>query len=624
MSDIEYKAKILRVNLTDHLARQEEIPSEVIKHFIGGAGTGIKYLFDDVKWGIKPLDPENKIIFSVGPLTGTSIPSTSRMAVIGKSPLTNAVGLALTGGYFPAEMKRAGYDLMIFEGRAEKPTYVVIKDGEVSFRSAAAIWGTYTTDCQQIIKDELHDQNYRIVCIGPAGENLIKIACIINERRAAGRKGLGAIMGSKNLKAIAVRGTRPVFVSSEKKLRAALKEMKIAMKESPVLYPIFSKYGTSRGVNNHCREGIFPAKNWTATGEFMPADRIGVEARQTRKIGQNGCFNCPVECGQLSLARTGVYSGVLAEGPEYETMYSFGGQTGVDNLDSIIACDRLSDELGLDTISAGVAIGFAMELFERGILKTQDTGGLDLRFGNHEAMFELLRKIGYREGLGDLLSNGVKIAAEKIGMGSEKYAMHVKGLELPGYDVRGLLAQGLNFATSFTGGDHNRGYAIQELFGAKVPFPVDRFSTENKGALTKWNQDVRAATSDAPTMCVFIFDMALYSVALRNTANLLEAVTGFSYTPDEVMQVGERISNVARAFNVREGFGRAQDTLPNRIMTERLRQGASKGHLISKEDLNLMLNEYYHARGWDLSSGKPNRTKLTELGLTYVADELDL
>jgi aldehyde:ferredoxin oxidoreductase len=624
MENTGYRGKMLRVDLTNRVAYQEVLPSEVVREFIGGAGTGIKYLFDRVKAGIDPLSPENQIMFSVGPFTGTSIPCASRMAVIGKSPLTNTVGVSLSGGFFPEEMKKAGYDLMIFEGKAEEPTYVVIKDEEVRFRNADALWGTQTTDCQQIIKDELHDQNLRIACIGPAGENLCRIACVINERRAAGRKGLGAIMGSKNLKAIAVRGSGSSFVASKEKLRPALKERTKAMKESPVLFPFFSKYGTSRGVNNHSAKGIFPARNWTATGEFMPVDRIGVEARQSRKIGQSRCAGCPVGCGQLTLARTGIYAGILSEGPEYETMYSFGGQTGVDNLDSIIASDRLSDELGLDTMSTGVAIGFAMELFERGILTTRDTEGLELRFGRHEAMFELVRKIAFRQGFGDLLADGVRIAALKIGKGSEKYAMHVKGLELPAYDVRGAYAHGLNYATSYTGADHNRGYAIQEIFGATVPYPVDRFGTEGKGELTKWNQDARAAVCDSPTMCAFIFDMALAPIALRNTAALMEAVTGFTFTPDDVLHVGERINNVARAFNVREGFGRAEDTLPERIMTEPLREGASKGHLISKEDLHVMLDEYYHARGWDLENGIPTRRKLTELGLEQVADELEL
>jgi aldehyde:ferredoxin oxidoreductase len=538
--------------------------------------------------------------------------------------LTNTVGLSLTGGYFPVEMKKAGFNALIIEGRAEKPTYVSIKDGEVRFRSAGKLWGTLTSDCQQLIKDELNDQNIRIACIGPAGENLSKMACIINEKRAAGRKGLGAVMGSKNLKAIAVRGTGSIPVASKEKFRVVLSEMKKAMKESPVLFPVFSKHGTSRGVDSQCAKGIFPAKNWTATGEFTPVDKIGLEGRKTRKVGQTHCARCPVSCGQLSLAKTGMYAGILSEGPEFETMYAFGGQTGVDNLDSIIAADRLADELGFDTISAGVTVGFAMELFERGFLTTADTEGLELNFGNHKAMVDLLRLIAFREGIGDLLSDGVKAAAEKIGKGTDQYALHVKGLELPGYDVRGAKAHGLNYATSFTGADHNRGYAIQEMFGIPIPYPVDRFKTENKGKLTKWNQDVRIATCDCPTMCVFILDMALAPIALQNTAALMEAVTGVTYTPEQIMKVGERINNIARAFNVREGFTRADDTLPERLMTEPLKKGPSKGHLISKDDLHLMLDEYYMARGWDLNTGVPTRKKLLELGLGYVADQLGL
>jgi aldehyde:ferredoxin oxidoreductase len=618
-----YTGKILRINLSTSTAKEEKLPPDVAKDFIGGAGLGIKYLFDELDAGTDPLGPGNKLIFSVGPFTGTSIPCASRMAVTAKSPLTNTVGVALTGGYFPVELKRAGYDALIIEGKAEKPTYIWIKDGKAQFRSAAGVWGLKTTDCQQIIKNELNDQNIRITCIGPAGENLSKIACIINEMRAAGRKGLGAVMGSKNLKAIAVRGTGSVSVASEEKLKKARGKMTTAMKESPVLYPEFSKLGTPMVVDATCALGIFPGKNFSATGEFAPVEQIGVEAQNTRNVGREHCYGCPVGCSQLRLARTGSYAGILTEGPEFETMYSFGGETGVDNIDSIIAADRLSDELGLDTISAGVAIGFAMELFEKGILSTADIGGLDLHFGNHEAMVTLLRWMAYREGIGDLLSDGVKAAAEKIGKGTEKYAMHVKGLELPGYDVRGAKAHGLNYATAYTGADHNRGYAFQEIFGIPLPYAVDRFAVEGKGKLTKWNQDVRSATCDAPTMCAFLLDMAVPAIAPQNTANLMEAVTGLTYTPEEVQKVGERMNNLARAFNAREGFTRADDTLPERLMTEPLKEGASKGHFISKDDLKQMLDEYYTERGWDLSTGSPTRAKLEELGLGYVADELE-
>lgn len=619
-----YTGKILRINLTDKTSKKEKLPLEVARDFIGGAGFGIKYLFDEVKPGVDPLGPENKLIYAPGPFSGTTIPCASRITAVGKSPLTNAVGMALSGGYFPAELKFAGYDVLIVEGKAEKPTYVWIKDGTVRFQDASKIWGTLTTDCQQIIKDELRDQNVRVSCIGPAGERLSRIACIINERRALGRKGLGAIMGSKNLKAIAVRGSGSVNIASDKKYKAARAAMLKAMKESPVLYSEFAKNGTPMVLDLTCAMGIFSAKNWTGTGEFTPADQLGIEGQNSRKIGREHCYDCPVGCSQLKLAKTGPYAGTLTEGPEFETLYAFGGETGVDNLDSIIAADRLSDELGLDTISAGVTIGFAMELFERGILGTTDTGGLELKFGNDQAMITLLRLMAYREGLGALLADGSKAAAEKIGRGTEKYAMHIKGLEPPAYDVRGAKAHGLNYATSYTGADHNRGYAFQEIFGIPVPFAVDRFSTENKGKLTKWNQDVRAATCDCPTMCAFLLDTALPGNATQNTSALMEAVTGLNITPDEVQKVGERVNNLARAFNVREGFTRADDTFPERLMTEPLKAGGSKGQLISKDDLKVMLDEYYTVRGWDLNTGIPTRTKLIELGLGYVADQLGI
>ena len=614
--------KLLRINLTDLSAKEEALPLDVAKHYIGGAGFGIKYLFDEVKVGTDPLSPENKLIFSSGPFTGTTIPCASRMAVTSKSPLTGAVGVALTGGYFPVELKCAGYDALIIEGKAAKPTYVWIKNGDVKFRTAKKVWGMRTTDCQQIIKNELNDQNVRIACIGPAGENLCKIACIINELRAAGRKGLGAVMGSKNLKAIAIRGNGEVPIGDKEKLRSARERFMKAMKESPILYSEFSKHGTPMVVDHNCAIGIFPAKNFSATGEFTPSDKIGVEVQGTRDTGSEHCYGCPVGCSQLKMAKTEPYTGILAEGPEYETFFSYGGETGVDNIDAIIAADRLSDELGLDTISAGVAIGFAMELYEKRILSNADTGGLDLRFGNHDAMLTLLRQMAFRIGIGDLLADGVRSSAKKIGKGSEKYAMHVKGLELPAYDVRGAKAHGLNYATSYTGADHNRGYAFQEIFGIPIPYAVDRFVVEGKGKLTKWNQDLRAATCDAPTMCAFILDMAVAAVAAQNTADLMEAVTGLKYTPDEVQNVGERINNLARSFNVREGFTRSDDTLPERLMTEPLKAGASKGHMISKDDLKQMLDEYYADRGWDIKSGVPTREKLTQLGLEYVADQL--
>ncbi|UCH45903.1 MAG: aldehyde ferredoxin oxidoreductase family protein [Nitrospiraceae bacterium] len=620
-----YTGKILRINLTDQTSKKEDLSLETAKDFIGGAGFGIKYLYDEVKADIDPFDSDNKLIFAPGPFSGTSVPCASRMSVTGKSPLTGTVGMALSGGHFPVEMKFAGYDALIVEGKAEEPTYVWIKNGDVKFRSAKKAWGLKTTDAQQVIKNELKDQNIRMVCIGPAGENLSKVACIINEMRAAGRKGLGAVMGAKNLKAVAVRGTGKIAIADKEKFKVAKGVFTKAMKDSPGLYKKFAHVGTGLGALSMSSKGIYPAKNFTATGEFTPMEEFGVDVQKERTIGREYCYGCPVGCSQLKMAKTGVYAGTMTEGPEYETTFSLGGQTGVSNYDAVIAADRLCDELGLDTVSAGVAIGFGMELFEKGIISKEDTGGIDLKFGNDEAMMILLRQMAYREGFGDILTDGVKVAAEKIGKGSEDYAIHVKGLELPGYDVRGSKAQGLNYATSYTGADHNRGYAIQEIKAMEVPIgDVDRLSIERKGELTVWNQDVRAATCDSPTMCAFLLDIVMAPTATQNTADLMEGVTGLTYTPEEVQQVGERINNLAKAFNMKAGFTRADDTLPKRLMTEPIKAGVAKGQKVSQEDLDYMLNEYYRIRGWDEKTGTPTREKLTELGLEYVADDLGL
>ncbi|MGD9189815.1 MAG: aldehyde ferredoxin oxidoreductase N-terminal domain-containing protein, partial [Desulfobacteraceae bacterium] len=323
-----YTGKILRIDLSAQTATTEDLPKEIAADFIGGAGFGIKYLFEEVPATADPLGPENKLIFASGPLSGTNIPCTSRMAVTAKSPLTGAVGMALSGGHFPAELKFAGYDALIVEGKSEAPTLLVIKDGDVKFKPAKKIWGMKTLDAQQIIKNDLKDQNYRVACIGPAGENLLKIASIINEWRAVGRKGLGAVMGSKNLKAIAIRGTGKVSVADEEKLKASRGSFTKAMKESEVLYPAFSKMGTPMVVDHTCTMGIFPTKNYSATGQYDPMDKIGVEVQMTRNVGSERCYGCPVGCSQLKLAKEKPYAGILTEGPEFETMYSFGGVTG--------------------------------------------------------------------------------------------------------------------------------------------------------------------------------------------------------------------------------------------------------------------------------------------------------
>ena len=609
-----YAGKVLRVNLTKATVSVEDLPEKTAVDYMGGAGFGLKYLFDEVDPTVDPLSPDNKLIFSVGPLTGTEAPCASRVKLTAKSPLTGAVGLSSSGGYFPAELKYSGFDVVIIEGKSEKPVFLWIKNGEASLKDAAAYWGTGTSDCTQLIKDKLNDQNVRIAGIGQAGENLSPLAAVINERHAAGRKGLGAVMGSKNLKAVAVRGTdTKVEIADPRAFKEARKKMHEAMKNSPVLYPKFSKFGTSFILNPLSAMGVLPIKNFSETGEHDFLGKFGPDAAESRRITNEYCHRCPVGCSQIRLAKEAPYTGMMSM-PEFETHFSFGSMTMVDNVDAIIAADKMCDEYGLDTMSTGVAIAFAMELTEKGLITKDDTDGVDLSFGNAEGMIEFVRRIAMRQGFGDVLAEGVKKAAGKIGKDAEKYAMHVKGLELPGYDVRGLKSHGLNYATAYTGADHNKGFSYQEVFGNPFPYPVDRLAAEGKGKLTKYNQDVRTVTTDCAPMCAFLLSQAVSKTPLENTAGLVTAATGIKFTPDDVYAVGERCVNTARLFNIRAGFTRADDDLPGRLKTEPIKGGGSKGAVISQEELDMMLDEYYEARGWT-KEGVPTDEKLKELGI---------
>jgi len=542
--------------------------------------------------------------------------------------------MALSGGHFPAEVKFAGYDVLIIEGVAASPLYVWIRDDQVSFRSADGLWGMSTLDCQSFLKDELGEPNARIACIGPAGEHQARIACIINERRAAGRKGMGAVMGSKNLKAIVVRGTREVPIAQPQHFKDARSRLLRLLKNTPSVYGGLSRVGTSDCIDVTCELGIFPAMNYSQTGEFEPADKVGSEVQARDTIRRVACYNCPVACSQIRLAADGPYAGFLTEGPEFESSWAFSGATGVDYLPALYAADRMCDELGLDTMSTGMTIAFAMELYERGILTQEDTGGLDLRFGNYESMIRLIHQMAYRQGFGDVLADGGVQAAKRIGRGSEKYVMHIKGLELPGYDVRGAKAHGLSYATTYVGADHNRGYAAQEIFGLKVPLAVDRFAVEGKAELCKWNQDMKMALCDCPTFCAFLLtagallDPAPQGLTQSGTearivtiTDMLASATGLPFTPADLARVGERANVLGRAFNVREGFSRKDDYLPDRLANEPLKGGASKGQRTSRQDQDYMLDRYYELYGYD-KNGIPTRKRLAELNLDSVAKAL--
>lgn len=631
-----YTGQVLWIDLTNKQATIEPTVPELARLFLGGAGFGVKTLYDRVLPGTDPLSPQNTLVFAPGPLTGTSSPCSSRITVTARSPLTGAVGMSTSGGHFPAELKFAGFDAIVIHGQATEPTYLVIRNGKAAFRSAKGLWGTGTTDCQAFIKEDLGDQNFRVACIGPAGEHLSRIACVINERRAMGRKGIGAVMGAKRLKAIAIRGEAGLAVAHPDRFEAARRELLQRFKTSPSLYPEMSKYGTSTVVDVACELGIFPTKNYTATGLFAPMEEIGYEAQAKDIIRQNPCYNCPVACSQVRMARSGDFTGALTEGPEFESSWSLGGATGVTDVSALYWADRLCDEYGLDTMSTGATIAFAMELAERGVLSPEETDGIELRFGDHRSMIRMIHRIAHRQGFGAVLADGTMAAARQIGRGSGSYALHVKGLELPGYDVRGAKAHGLNYATAYVGADHNRGYAAQEIFGSAIPVAVDRFTVDGKAELCKWNQVMKTALCDCPTFCAFLLSDGVAFLRpveqglsdahsegrVVNLAELISAATGMEYSPRELIDVGERVNTLGRCFNLREGFSRQDDYLPDRLTEEPIPGGLSKGHLTSRRDQDVLLARYYEVYGYD-HRGVPTEERLHHLGLKEVAEDLN-
>ena len=607
--------KLLRVDLTRMRILEETIPDEVFIKFIGGTGLGIKYLYDEVPAGTDPLGPDNKLIFSTGPLVGAKFICTTRCCCVTKSPLTGTVTSRLSGGAFPAELKFAGYDAIIVEGKAEKPVYLLISGGKAELKDAGHLWGTKVSECMEAIKAENGDKDLKIATIGPAGENLVKFASIINdnEMRAFGRAGVGAVQGSKNLKAIAIRAAsrNNIKIADDAAYKTVLKKLagEYRANEGLQFMGPTGTIGDTDGFQDPL--SIYPSKNFMTTGEDYSAF-VGEQPNNIRRIGNRGCYTCPVKCGQLKKTRDDSnYPGIVGE-PEYETIFSFGGECGNKDMDALIMADHISDEYGMDTISAGVTVGFAMELFEKGLITKEEANGYELNFGNSDAMVKILGDIALRKGFGNILAEGSMGAARIIGKGTEKYAMHVKGLELPAYDIRGLKGMALAMATSYSGGDHNKAYAPQEVFGTDVPYAVDRFAYDGKAELAIWNQNVNASVADSAISCTFAALLQLWS--LETTAEALAAATGIPYTEQKLMEDGARIFELARAFNAREGFNRNNDVFPDRIMDETIIGGEGEGQKLDRKEFEAQIDQYYRLRGWT-ADGMPTIESMSRLGL---------
>jgi len=614
-----YGGKILHVDLSSGEVKKLELSEEFARKYVGGNGFGARLLYDNVRARADAFSPENCLIVAPGAFCGTPVLEASKTGFYAKSPLTGAFGEAMAGSGIGATMKFAGYDALVVRGKAKRLSYLWIDDEEVNIRDATHMQGFKTSETLRQVRKDLGDARVMVACIGPAGENLVKIAGIESDFRQAGRTGLGAVMGLKNLKAIAVRGSHDLELANPKLMEKLLVEWYNTISTHPHAIADM-KYGTGEfiGTVNEVH-GVFPTRNWQDSvfeGYRTIAPQYWVPKYS---IKTTACYGCVKPCGKVFVIKDGPYAGTEVDGPEFETQYSLGGCVGNADPEVLAKANQLCDELGIDTISAGVTIAWAMECYERGLLTSKDTDGLKLSFGNAEAILKTLELIAYRKGIGDMLAEGVRGASRRLGKGSEAFAIHVKGLEPPAYDVRGLKGMGLAFATSTRGACHLRSCAYAaELSGSWWKFKrVDRLSAKGKEYVATVENIM--TVYDMVGICKF----SRHFYFVEELPDFFKAVQGFVFKSKDILKLGERVWNIEKAFNVREGFGRMDDVLPLRVMTEPIRDGTSKGSYILREELNKMLDDYYAARGWN-KDGIPTRAKLEELELKDIADDMKL
>ena len=594
-----YCGKLLRVNLNTGEITKEELDMALAKKFVGGRGLGSYFLAEEVDPAVDALSAENKLIFATGPLTGSQAPASGRYMVVTKSPLSGTVASSNSGGFWGAELKRAGYDMIIVQGRSDKPCYISINDDAVEIRSAESCWGKLVSETTDLLLEEAADAKARVLTIGPAGERQLLLACIMNDRyRAAGRSGVGAVMGSKNLKAIVVRGSGKVAPGKPEAAKEVLKRVRQALKENDITSKGLPTYGTSVLVNVINEHGMYPTRNFQR-GHFETAEKVSGEALAEQYLVKNvACYACPIACGRR--VKVGDEQG---EGPEYETLWAYSADCGVDDLAAVIRANNWCNEYGLDTISSGTTIACAMELYEKGYIKPDEIDGPALEFGSSEAIVEWTRKMGAGEGFGARLAAGSYRLAESYG--AAELSMSVKKLEMPAYDPRGVQGHGLEYATSNRGGCHVRGYMISpEILG--IPEKLDRFSVDGKAGWVKRIQDLTAVI-DSIGLCLF----TSFALGPEHYRDMYNAIVGEDWTTEEMLEAGERIWNLERRFNLKAGVGAEEDRLPRRLLEEPIQAGAKEGQV---HRLAEMLPEYYQERGWD-AKGVPTKERLVQLGL---------
>jgi len=602
-----WHGRLLRVDLTHQKVSIETIDPKVLKDYIGGRGLAMRYLYDEVDPQVDPFAPENKLIFT-GPLTATTAPTGNRYMVVTKSPLTGALAHSNSGGDFPTWMKRTGFDMYIFEGRAASPVYLWINEDEVEIRPAGHLWGREVPETTDALLAETMPEA-KVACIGPAGENRALMAGIMNDyHRAAARSGVGAVMGSKNLKGVVVMGKKNPAFYDDAGMRALSVELSKEVGADIKKGSGLRIYGTAYVPQVTNALGILPTRNFQ-TGVFEGVDKIdGVALKNSYLINHKPCYRCPISCGRLTEVPEGKYAG-KGEGPEYETIASLGSACGLDNLAGLLKANYRCNELGLDAISTGLTISAAMEMYEKGILSEAQTG-MPLRFGDADAVIEMVNRIGYRQGFGDVLAEGSYRLGERYA--HPEMSITARKQEFPGYDPRGAQGMGLLYATSNKGASHMEGdVAYEEVFG--VPVKVDPLSSDGKAELVARFQDAFALI-DSGGVCVFFAIRYVFTKEMMvwpdRLSQLLNLTTGANYTPAEALQAAERIYTLERMFLLKAGSGPEQDTLSPRLLNEPLPEGPAKGRVV---DLDKMLPEYYAYRNWP--GGVPAPEKLAALGL---------
>ena len=604
--------KILRANLTDESYRTEPLEEKIARLLLGGKGLGAWLLYKSTKAGVEPLSHNNPLIFATGPLTGTFAPGSGKFCVVTKSPATGTINDTYCGGFFGSELKFAGYDAVVIEGRAEKPSILAIHDDDISLQPAAYVWGATTVEAERSIKKRL-GKDYRIAEIGPAGERQAPIAGIFSDMRTAGRGGAGAVMGSKKLKAVAVKGSQRVQVYDPKRFKemAWVAHRTLRMSETTVRsLPI---WGTANMLLTVNETGALATRN-SQSGRFEGAEEISGESLQEELWKRDiACsLACTIKCSKIARVEEGPYKGTELDGPDFETCYSLGSNCGISDKAAIVYANLLCDYYGIDTISTGSIIAFVMELYEKGMISANDLGGINAKWGSSDAMVKLTEKIGKGEGVGKLLQLGVRKISEKY-PGSQRFAMHVKGLEMPAYEPRAAQGMGLCYAISERGACHLRAFtAGAELCGYRGgtdPFLYDR----SKVQFAIDQQDEKAVV-DSAIICFF----ALFGMRLKEVYQMVVPCTGFAYeTVEELKRLGARIITLTRMFNTREGFSKKDDTLPPRSLEEPMPEGPAKGHVVHLEP---MLREYYKLRGWD-ENGIPTPQILRELELATLINK---